>query len=85
MKLPSALEDGTIGFLFVRDMPMARFFLRILISIVVGWMVGVQAAFAFGPEGNLTPMLYIFVTVPLTYACSFLVVPLLSGWLDRLR
>ena len=40
---------------------------------------------AFGPEGNLTPMLYIFVPVPLTYACSFLVVPLLSGWLDRLR
>ncbi len=64
---------------------MARFFLRILISIVVGWMIGVQAAFAFGPEGNLTPMLYIFVTVPLTYACSFLVVPLLSSWLDRLR
>ena len=64
---------------------MARFFLRILISIVVGWMIGVQAAFAFGPEGNLTPTLYIFVTVPLTYACSFLVVPLWRGWLDRLR
>ncbi len=64
---------------------MARFFIRILISIVVGWTVGVQAAFAFGPEGNLTPMIYIFVTVPLTYAASFLIVPLLSNWLDRLR
>ena len=64
---------------------MARFFLRILISIVLGWMIGVQAAFVVGPEGNLTPMLYIFVTVPLTYAMSFLIVPLLSNWLDRLR
>ena len=64
---------------------MARFFLRILISMVLGWMIGVQAAFVFGPEGNLTPMLYIFVTVPLTYAMSFLIVPLLSNWLDRLR
>ena len=64
---------------------MARFFLRILISIVLGWMIGVQAAFVFGPVGNLTPMLYIFVTVPLTYAMSFLIVPLLSNWLDRLR
>ena len=62
-----------------------RFFIRILISIVVGWTVGVQAAFALGPEGNLTPMIYIFVTVPLTYAASFLIVPLLSNWLDRLR
>lgn len=64
---------------------MGRFFIRILISIVVGWTVGVQAAFALGPEGNLTPMIYIFVTVPLTYAASFLIVPLLSNWLDRLR
>jgi len=64
---------------------MARFLLRILISIVAGWMIGVQAAFAFGPEGNLTPMLYIFVSVPLTYLGSFLIVPLLSNWLDRLR
>lgn len=64
---------------------MARFLLRILISIVLGWMIGVQAAFAFGPEGNLTPMLYVFVTVPLIYALSFLVVPLLSNWLDRHR
>lgn len=64
---------------------MTRFFLRILMSIVIGWTIGVQAAFVFGPEGNLTPMLYIFVTVPLTYACSFLIVPLLSSWLDRQR
>jgi ABC-type anion transport system duplicated permease subunit len=64
---------------------MSRFLARIGISIVIGWMIGVQAAFAFGPEGNLAPMLYIFVTVPLTYAGSFLIVPLLSGWLDRLR
>lgn len=64
---------------------MTRFLVRILISVILGWMIGVQAAFAFGPEGNLTPMLYIFVTVPLTYALSFLVVPLLSNWLDRLR
>lgn len=64
---------------------MARFCIRVAISIVLGWMVGVEAALAFGPEGNLTPMLYIFVTVPLTYAASFLIVPLLSGWLHRLR
>jgi hypothetical protein len=64
---------------------MVRFFTRILVSIVIGWMIGVQAAFAFGPDGNLTPMLYIFVTVPLTYLGSFLIVPLMSGWLDRLR
>jgi len=64
---------------------MQRFLFRIAISIVMGWMIGVQAAFAFGPEGNLTPMIYIFFTVPLTYAASFLIVPLLSGWLDRLR
>ena len=64
---------------------MRRFLARIGISIVIGWMIGVQAAFAFGPAGNLTPMLYIFVTVPLTYAGSFLIVPLLSNWLDRLR
>ena len=47
--------------------------------------LGLQAAFAFGPEGNLTPMLYIFGAVPLTYLATFLIVPLLSGWLDRLR
>lgn len=64
---------------------MTRFLVRILISVILGWMIGVQAAFAFGPEGNLTPMLTIFVTVPLTYALSFLVVPLLSNWLDRQR
>jgi len=64
---------------------MARFVIRIAISIVLGWMIGVETALAFGPEGNLTPMLYIFVTVPLTYAASFLIVPLLSGWLHRLR
>lgn len=64
---------------------MTRFLTRIAISIVIGWMIGVEAAFAFGPEGNLTPMLYIFVSVPLTYLGSFLIVPLLSGWLDRLR
>ncbi len=64
---------------------MTRFLLRIAISIVLGWTVGVHAALTFGPEGNLTPMLYIFVTVPLTYAASFLIVPLLSNWLDRLR
>ena len=64
---------------------MTRFILRLLISVILGWMIGVEAAFAFGPEGNLTPMLTIFVSVPLTYACSFLIVPLLSGWLDRLR
>lgn len=56
---------------------MTRFLLRIAISIVLGWTVGVYAALTFGPEGNLTPMLYIFVTVPLTYAASFLIVPLL--------
>jgi hypothetical protein len=39
---------------------MTRFLIRIGISIVIGWMIGVQAAFTFGPEGNLTPMLYIF-------------------------
>jgi hypothetical protein len=64
---------------------MTRFFVRILISLVLGWTIGVYAALTFGPEGNLTPMLYIFVTVPLTYAGSFLIVPLLSNWLDRLR
>ncbi|SIQ04420.1 hypothetical protein SAMN05880561_101952 [Rhizobium sp. RU33A] len=64
---------------------MTRFFVRILISVILGWMIGVQAAFAFGPEGNLTPMLTIFVAVPLTYAASFLIVPLLSNWLDQLR
>jgi uncharacterized membrane protein YgaE (UPF0421/DUF939 family) len=64
---------------------MTRFIVRILASLVLGWMIGVQAAFAFGPEGNLTPMLYIFVTVPLTYAMSFLIVPMLSNWLDGLR
>lgn len=64
---------------------MTRFIVRILTSLVLGWMIGVQAALAFGPEGNLTPMLTIFVTVPLTYAASFLIVPLLSNWLDRLR
>lgn len=64
---------------------MTRVFVRILISIVLGWTIGVYAALTFGPEGNLTPMIYIFFTVPLTYACSFLIVPLLSGWLDRLR
>jgi len=64
---------------------MTRFLIRIVISIVIGWMIGVQAAFAFGPEGNLTPMVYIFVAVPLTYLATFLIVPLLSGWLDRLR
>jgi|GEM_PF-3491423 hypothetical protein len=66
-------------------MIMTRFLVRIGISIVLGWMIGVQTAFTFGPQGNLTPMLYIFVAVPLTYACSFLIVPLLSNWLDRLR
>lgn len=64
---------------------MQRFLFRIAISILVGWMIGVQAAFAFGPEGNLTRMIYIFFTVPLTYVASFLIVPLLSGWLNRLR
>jgi ABC-type anion transport system duplicated permease subunit len=64
---------------------MTRFLIRILISIVIGWMIGVQAAFTFGPEGNLTPMLYIFGAVPFTYLATFLIVPLLSGWLDRLR
>ncbi len=64
---------------------MTRFIVRILTSLALGWMIGVQAASAFGPEGNLTPMLYIFVTVPLTYAASFLILPLLSNWLDRLR
>ncbi len=64
---------------------MTRFIVRILASLVLGWMIGVHAAFAFGPEGNLTPMLYIFVTVPLTYAMSFLIVPMLSNWLDGLR
>ncbi|MGQ2969158.1 MAG: hypothetical protein ACT6RF_10460 [Allorhizobium sp.] len=64
---------------------MTRFLIRILISIVIGWMIGVQAAFTFGAEGNLTPMLYIFGAVPLTYLATFLIVPLLSGWLDRLR
>ncbi len=64
---------------------MTRFIVRILASLVLGWMIGVQAASAFGPEGNLTPMLYIFVTVPLTYAMSFLIVPMLSNWLDGLR
>ncbi|MFL0692198.1 MAG: hypothetical protein ACJLUP_08810 [Agrobacterium tumefaciens] len=64
---------------------MTRFIVRILASLVLGWMIGVEAAFAFGPEGNLTPMLYIFVTVPLTYAMSFLIVPMLSNWLDGLR
>jgi uncharacterized membrane protein YhiD involved in acid resistance len=64
---------------------MTRFIVRILASLVLGWMIGVEAAFAFGPAGNLTPMLYIFVTVPLTYAMSFLIVPMLSNWLDGLR
>ena len=64
---------------------MTRFLIRIGISIVIGWMIGVQASFAFGPGGNLTPMLYIFGAVPLTYLATFLIVPLLSGWLDRLR
>lgn len=64
---------------------MTRFLIRIGISIAIGWMIGVQAALAFGPDGNLTPMLYIFVTVPLTYLATFLIVPLFSGWLDRLR
>jgi hypothetical protein len=64
---------------------MIRFIVRILASLVLGWMIGVEAAFAFGPAGNLTPMLYIFVTVPLTYAMSFLIVPMLSNWLDGLR
>ena len=64
---------------------MTRFIVRILTSLALGWMIGVQAAFAFGPEGNLTPMLYIFAAVPLTYLATFLIVPLLSGWLDRLR
>lgn len=64
---------------------MTRFLIRIGISIVIGWMIGVQAALAFGPEGNLTPMLYICAAVPLTYLATFLIVPLLSGWLDRLR
>ena len=31
---------------------MTRFLIRIGISIVIGWMIGVQAAFAFGPEGK---------------------------------
>ena len=64
---------------------MTRFLIRIGISIVIGWMIGVQAALAFGPGGNLTPMLYIFAAVPLTYLATFLIVPILSGWLDRLR
>ena len=64
---------------------MTRFFVRILISIVLGWTIGVYAALTFGPEGNRTPMGYIFLAVPLTYACSFVIVPLLSGWLERLR
>ncbi|MDH4442592.1 MAG: hypothetical protein QE284_19670 [Rhizobium sp.] len=64
---------------------MTRFFTRFLISLVLGWLAGVETGIALAPESNLAPLAGILVMVPLTYLASFLVVPLLSGWLDRLR
>ncbi len=64
---------------------MGRFFIRSLISVVVGWLIGVEAALRLAPDSNLAPLAGILVMVPLTYLASFLIVPLLTGWLDRLR
>lgn len=64
---------------------MGRLFTRILISLVVGWLTGVEAALRLAPDSNLAPLAGILAMVPLTYLTSFLIVPLLTGWLDRLR
>ena len=64
---------------------MARMFMRILISVFVGWGIGVTVGRTFWPDSNLGPLIPIFVAVPLTYLASFLIAPLLTRWLDRLR
>jgi hypothetical protein len=64
---------------------MARFFMRIVISLVLGWWIGVEIGITLWPESNLGPLIPILFAVPVIYLLSFLIVPVLSDWLNRLR
>jgi hypothetical protein len=64
---------------------MTRFFIRILLSLMIGWWIGVEIGWTFWPENNLGPLVPILAAIPLTYLASYLIVPLFTGWLDRLR
>lgn len=64
---------------------MIRFVTRILLSLVAGWWIGTYIGWTYWPESNLGPLIPTLIAVPSLYLASFLVVPLLSGWLDRLR